>query len=464
MKKLLLMFILFHFGAKAQVFTVDTIIKTGPLNKRINFVYLADGYTAAEQTKFITDVIDMNNKLFNTIPFKEYKNYFNVFAVKVISNESGIKHASSAGDCPGVGTHPVSNPKNYFGTKFDAFGIHRLVVPDSFAKINAVLAANFPDYDQVLVVGNTSFYGGSGGTFATSTTHTNAAEIMIHEIGHSFATLADEYWAGPQYATEKPNMTAQSNASLIKWKNWIGTPNIGVFAHSGSPLWFKPTTGGTCKMEVLNPAFCSVCKETFVERIHALVSPIDSYMPSNASALNVNATIGFKTNLIRPIPNTLNQTWFIDNILQPATIDTFTVLSGSISNGNHTVRTTVVDNASLSRADNHVTLHTYNVTWNLSVTTGISEPEVFRAGLKLFPNPFAENLVVQYDLDKTSTVAVVLVAADGKTIQLVQEKKQLPGTYSSTFTLNKYNLSPGVYSIVFYVNGQAIAKELVKLK
>lgn len=465
MKNLLLfLFIFLLKQTHAQVFTVDTIIKTGPLSKRINLVYLADGYTSSEQTKFITDVITINNKLFNTIPFKEYKDYFNVFAVRVISGESGIKHASTASDCPGVATHPISNPKNYFGTRFDVGNIHRLVVPDSFAKVNAVLAANFPDYDQVLIVGNTGFYGGSGGTYATSTTHTSAAEIMIHEIGHSFAGLADEYWAGSQYATEKPNMTAQSDASLVKWKNWIGTPGIGVFQHTGGPGWYKPTTGGTCKMEVLNPAFCSVCKETFVERIHALVSPIDSYMPSNAAVLNVSSTIGFKTNLVKPNPNTLQQNWFIDNIQQAAIIDTFTVLSGSIANGNHTIRTTILDNTALSRADNHISFHTYNFIWNLSVATGISEPDLFRAGLKLFPNPFAENLVVQYEIEKVSSVGVLLISSDGKTIPLVQEKKQTPGSYSTTFSLSRYNLAAGVYTIVFNVNGQTIAKELVKLK
>ena len=308
---LLFSLFLYHSGI-AQVFPVDTIIKTGPLDKRLNLVYLADGYLASEQAKFITDVVAMNDKLFNTVPFKEYKNYFNVFAVKVVSNESGIKHPNTAPDCPGIGTHPVSNPANYFGTTFDFGNIHRLVVPGNFALINSVLAANFPEYDQVLMVGNTSFYGGSGGAVATSTTHSSAAEIMIHEIGHSFAGLADEYWAGSQYAGEKPNMTAQSNPALVKWKNWIGTPGIGVFQHTGGPGWYKPTTGGTCKMEALGPAFCSVCKEALIERIHTLISPVDSYFPSNAGTLNVYGTSGFKLNLLQPIPNTLKRTWNMD--------------------------------------------------------------------------------------------------------------------------------------------------------
>lgn len=466
MKKLIVFFFFCFLVqlSSAQVFTVDTISKTGPLNKRINLVYLADGYTAAEQAKFIADVINMNDKLFNTIPFKEYKNYFNVFAVKVISAESGIKHANTAPDCPGAGTHPVSNPLNYFGTKFDAFSIHRLVVPDSFAKINAVLAANFPDYDQVLMVSNTSFYGGSGGSIATSTTHANAAEIMIHEVGHSFAGLADEYWAGSQYAAEKPNMTAQSNATLVKWKNWIGTTNIGVFQHSGGPGWYKPTTGGVCKMEVLNPAFCNVCKETFVERIHNLTSPLDSYFPANAIPLNVYATQGFKLNLINPIPNTLKRTWKVNGNQQALNVDSFTVLSGSLPNGNHTVLATVLDTTELSRADNHISLHTYNITWNMSVATGISEPDLFQASLKIFPNPFQENLVVQYQLEKRADVSIQLVSLDGKQMQLVQVKKQNAGNYTVPFSLEQYHLAAGTYFVVFNINGNTVARELIKLK
>lgn len=448
----------------AQVFIVDTINKTGPLDKRINLVYLADGYTATEQGKFLTDVIVINNKLFNTVPFKEYKNYFNVFAVKVVSAESGIKHANNASDCPGLATQPITNPLNYFGTKFDAFSIHRLVVPDSFAKINAVLAANFPDYDQVLLVGNTSFYGGSGGPIATSTTNSNAAEIMIHEIGHSFAGLADEYWAGSQYAAEKPNMTSQSNATLVKWKNWIGTPNIGVFQHSGGTGWYKPTTGGVCKMEVLNPDFCNVCKETFVERVHTLTTPLDSYFPANATSLNVNATLGFKINLINPIPNTLKRTWKINNIQQALNLDSFTVLSGSLPNGNHTVLVTVLDTTVLSRAENHINLHTYNIIWNLSVATGISEPDLFQASLKIYPNPFQENLLVQYQLEKRADVSIQLVSLDGKQIPLVQVKKQNAGSYNVPFSLEKYQLTAGTYFVVFTINGNIVAKEIIKLK
>lgn len=462
-KYLLLCFLFSIAGAQAQTFQVDTITKTGPLNKRINLVYLGDGYTAVEQSKFIADVIAINNQLFNTVPFNRYKEYFNVFAIRVISVESGVKHARTASDCPSAGSHPVSNPNNYFGTRFDVGSIHRLVAPSNMSLMNTVLAFNFPEYDQALLVANTSFYGGSGGTVATSTTNFSAAEIMIHEIGHSFASLADEYWAGPQYATEKPNMTQQSSASLVKWKNWIGSTGIGVFPFSGGPGWFKPANA-TCKMELLNRTFCAVCTETFVERIHTLAPPLDSYFPSNAGSVPVDGVTGFKINTINPFPNTMRVRWNVNGLLQAQNTDTFTLAGSSLSNGNHNVLVSIADTTELSRADNHLSLHTYNVSWNISIITGISEPEIFKAALRIFPNPFANDLVVQYELEKRARIGIQLVAADGRRVQLLDERNQQPGLYRFPFSLREKKLSPGVYFAVFTINGATVARELIRLE
>src|SRR5690349_16072570 len=168
MRKLtVIIFLLGAYACKGQVFPTDTVVKKGALTKRINFVYLADGYLSSELNTFSTDVTSINNKLFLTTPFKEYINYFNIFQVRVPSAESGAKHAHSASDCPDVSVQPISDPKNYFGSKFDVGGIHRLLVPDSNAKINSVLASNLPNYDQAFIIAHSSFYGGSGGVYAT---------------------------------------------------------------------------------------------------------------------------------------------------------------------------------------------------------------------------------------------------------------------------------------------------------
>jgi hypothetical protein len=174
MRRLLLFaFVAVSITAGAQNFQRDTITNNGGIANRINFVYLGDGYLSSELPAFQSDVIIINDKLFQTSPFKEYNKYFNVFAVRVISGQSGAKHTNTAPDCPSP-LQPTSVPLNYFGSKFDAFNIHRLVVPDSMAKIQTVLALNAPFYDQVMLVVNSTYYGGSGGQIATSTKHSSA--------------------------------------------------------------------------------------------------------------------------------------------------------------------------------------------------------------------------------------------------------------------------------------------------
>lgn len=135
----------------AQVLTIKPIIKNGNADSLINIVYLGDGYLPSQMDKYIADVIKINDELFNQSPYKEYKNYFNVFAIEAPSNVEGA--ATS-----------ISNPiDNYFGSTFGYAGIQRLLVPVKSSKVSSVLADNFPNYDQVIMVVNSNTYGGSGG-------------------------------------------------------------------------------------------------------------------------------------------------------------------------------------------------------------------------------------------------------------------------------------------------------------
>lgn len=467
MRKLVITIFLFiGYAGHSQVFPTDTVVKKGALNKRINFVYLSDGYLTSELTTFSTDVTSINNKLFLTTPFKEYINYFNIFQVRVPSAESGAKHAHSATDCPDVSLQPIADPKNYFGSRFDYGGIHRLLVPDSNAKINSVLASNLPTYDQAFIIAHSPFYGGSGGVYATSSTDPSSAEVAIHELGHSFGKLADEYWAGPQYAMEKPNMTAQSNPALVKWKNWVGINNVGVFPYSGSAAWFRPVQGSHCKMEVLGVPFCSVCVETIIERIHTLINPIDKVTPSAAAVpLSLDGSLfGFKLDLIAPLPNTLKVTWKLDGNVIGSNVDTVTINGANLSVANHTLVATVIDTSLLSKADNHISIHTYNTQWNISRVTGISDPQLFKANLQVFPNPAIQDIMVKYELEKKANVSVEFLTVDGKRISRYEQKGQLPGRYTYTLDAKKMRISPGVYFVIFAINGSRLTKEVIKIE
>jgi len=89
MKKILL-FLLMSQLCFSQVFETVPIILNGPRDKRINMVVLGDGFTAGQQDNFIADATSLVNYIFSKSPYNQYRNYFNVYAVKVISAESGV--------------------------------------------------------------------------------------------------------------------------------------------------------------------------------------------------------------------------------------------------------------------------------------------------------------------------------------------------------------------------------------
>jgi hypothetical protein len=113
---------------------------------------LGDGFTSTQQNSFTSSAQATVNYLFTKSPYTEYKNYFNAYAVKVISAESGVKHPGTATDVtePVI---PVTNPNNYLGSTFDV-NVHRCIYSNTTNKVGQVLAANVPDYDITYVLGN----------------------------------------------------------------------------------------------------------------------------------------------------------------------------------------------------------------------------------------------------------------------------------------------------------------------
>src|ERR1017187_571968 len=143
MKKIILLILfscqVFLYNSFAQKFTVDTLWKGGNIKNRINIVFVADGYTASQQARFINDVNYITNSMFTTVPYNQYKSFFNVFAIHVISIDSGAKHPHSAADCPPLTYQPITNPNNYLGSTFDYSGIHRFLMVTNTTALNNVL-------------------------------------------------------------------------------------------------------------------------------------------------------------------------------------------------------------------------------------------------------------------------------------------------------------------------------------
>lgn len=450
-----------------QVFPVTSIVNNGADNKHINYVILGDGYTSNQQTTFITDATNITNDLFSQTPFVEYKNFFNVYAIEVPSNESGADHPGTATDVVEP-IFAVQDVDNYFGSTFDAFGIHRLLVPMNSSAINNVLASNFPAYDQVIVVTNSPHYGGSGGWLATTSTNASANEIAIHEIGHSFVGLADEYWAGSQYANEKHNMTQETDPNLVKWSSWMNINNVGIYPYGpSSPQsdWYRPHQN--CKMRYLGFDFCSVCTEAIIDQIYSLVTPIKNKIPA-ASAVTYNGSpLDFQLDLIYPNPNTLSIEWRLNGNTVNTTTNLLTLTASDLPNTNNILTVTVTDNTLLSKSYLPSAGYTFSQSWNITNNGSSSNTEEQNFGdevskffFKAFPNPTTDVLNINYFHTLSSLDATVdIVSVDGR-ISQTQQVQLLNG--EGQFQLNLAELPAGIY--IINIQGEQLKTSFQVLK
>jgi IgA Peptidase M64/Peptidase M64 N-terminus len=197
------------------------IQKMGEPTTKVDFLILGDGYTAAEEEKFERDARRMTEALFATSPFKERRKDFNVWALCPPASESGISR-------PSTGIYHDSP----LGATYDAFGSERYVL--TFDNRALRKAAAFAPYEFIEIVANNRTYGGGGIFNLYSTVAVDNAwanYVFVHEFGHHFAGLADEYYTSSVAyapATERiepwePNATALLDPANLKWKSLVST-------------------------------------------------------------------------------------------------------------------------------------------------------------------------------------------------------------------------------------------------
>ncbi|NBP67113.1 MAG: T9SS C-terminal target domain-containing protein [Cytophagia bacterium] len=448
--------------AIGQTFLVDTIFVNGNLQDQINIVFLSDGYQQMEMDKYITDVNSMLSSLFDQVPFKNYKNYFNAFAIRVPSQESGAMHPQNSADPDCLGVPKVSTINNYFGSTFDYAGIHRLLAITKPGAAASILANQLPQYDLVFVLVNSPYYGGAGGDIATSSTHNSASEISIHEIGHTFAFLADEYWAGSSYAAERPNLTQESNSSTIKWKSWLNVNGIGIYPHAESPTWYRPHQ--SCKMRLLGNPFCSVCTENFVERIHSLTKPIISFEPKTINLDLENTDLQFKLFTLKPSPNTLKIEWKKANTVIGKNIESVTVPVSDFNSKITSITATVIDTTSFTRNFNHLTTHLYSVQWIVKADNIVTEvfSSLYEFQVTVFPNPIKYQLTFNLEIPISGNVSVILTDVSGKVKKTLVNKRLNAGLHSYEFPASDVIPVPGIYFLNFNLNGNLITQRIIR--
>lgn len=196
-----------------------TIQRMGEPEKKVDFLILGDGYTAAEAKKFEADARRLTDVLFATSPFKENRRQFNVWGLCPPAAESGVSR-------PSTGQYRDSP----VGATYDAFGSERYVL--TFDNKALRRTASFAPYEFIEVLVNNRTYGGGGIFNLYSTVSSDNAfsnYVFVHEFGHHFAGLADEYYTssvayGPQAEKVEPwepNVTALLDIGNLKWRNLV---------------------------------------------------------------------------------------------------------------------------------------------------------------------------------------------------------------------------------------------------
>ncbi len=291
------------------------VVQVGPVGLpalRVDLVIVGDGYVADDfkpQGKWEIDSARLVKNFFEKMPFKALRSLFNVHLVEVHSQDRG------ADDRPGSDSKQTA-----FNSTYRFTGIERLLVcQDGDAVIKA--ARNAPDVDMILVLVNDTRFGGSGGRgseipLSTCSTQPTAYEIAIHELGHSFAGLADEYVdeaIADKYPipTEgdfsEPNITRVSlvdtstpdrTIETLKWGHFLEEPGAakkygkGFYegGHYRKKGVFRPAVACIMGSDGGTGGFCFVCNTEMTRAIHQTAgrSPFGGVFPAEVARLKGN--------------------------------------------------------------------------------------------------------------------------------------------------------------------------------
>ena len=252
---------------------------SGDSSKKLDIVFIPEGYTKDEMKKFHEDCTRFAGYLFEYSPFKENENKINIWGIEAPSEESGT-------DIPGKNIWKNTLVESRFYT----FDSERYLMTTNYYKVKNI-AANAP-YDQIYILVNSSKYGGgSAYNYYSMTTVDNKAskQVFVHEFGHGLAGLADEYGNDDTYENMYPPNVEPWEANLTtlvnfdsKWKKLIepGIPiptppedkykdKIGVFEGGGyvAKGVYRPTFNSIMNSFSSN-AFNQVCKDALQKVIN----------------------------------------------------------------------------------------------------------------------------------------------------------------------------------------------------
>lgn len=230
----------------------------------IHVAYVAEGYQQHEMGTFLEDCKIAMESLFSHEPFRQMQDRFNMIALMSPSEESGTSWPAK-----GIWKNTA------LSSNFDTFYSDRYLTTLHLKKLHDVLAGT--PYEHIIILVNTDHYGGGGIYNSYNLTYAHGPHfrpVVVHEFGHSFGGLGDEYTYGnddPMYFPDtepwEPNLTTKATA-FIKWDNLIKEGKAGLY--EGGGYLEKGVWRGceNCRMRTNEePEFCPVCQQALVQLI-----------------------------------------------------------------------------------------------------------------------------------------------------------------------------------------------------
>lgn len=357
------------------IYEARDILKNGPDEERILFVYLGDGYTEAQREKFFSDAKSLNDQLFATEPFERYSTNFNVRAIFVASAEDGA-------DIPTQGITRDTYFHSTFGETQDLDQV-LIMAAKGTTRATELLLAAAPKYVLVITLVNSNRYGGSsGGPWTVTSLHGTAAKTLRHELGHTFGKLADEYdvvAAAPPYKLNRANATTATRIEDVPWKHWLPastvfpTPGwdrlpaetLGVFEGAATYRIGVYRPHANALMRSLASEWGPVALEEMTRYVYSHVRPLLSQTPSApAIAHTVSTPLVFTVSPRHTTKHTLTTRWFINEELAFTGSDRLVLNPQAKGNASFVVRAEVADLNPNVRKDEHSWM-TQNTWWQV---------------------------------------------------------------------------------------------------
>jgi hypothetical protein len=256
--------ILIRKAGECDILPYEVLHQASDTLRCIHIAFVAEGYTAEEMDHYLSDCQKAISSLFNHEPFKSMQDRFNIIAVKSASQESGTSEPSK-----GIWKNTA------LGSHFDTFYSDRYLTTLHLKRLHDLLAGT--PYEHIIILVNTEHYGGGGIYNSYNLSYTGDKyflPVVVHEFGHSFGGLGDEYAYGnddPMYFADtepwEPNLTTKAQF-IGKWENLMEKGKAGFFEGGGyleNGVWRGCEN---CRMRTNEePEFCPVCQQALKKLI-----------------------------------------------------------------------------------------------------------------------------------------------------------------------------------------------------